>query len=449
MKIAVIGTGYVGLVQSVCLAELGNEVVGIDIDEAKIASLNDGQSPIYEPGLGELLTRNLRERRLRFTANMADGIGQARVVFIAVGTPSLPDGRADLRAVESAAHAIGKALSENGTGTSPVIVNKSTVPIGTGNLVERIVGGYAGTDCTVVSNPEFFREGSAIADFLKPDRIIIGTDDTGGASDTLKAIYEPLKAPIFVTDLKTAELIKYASNTLLATEISFINSIAQLADAVGADVTQVAEGMKLDKRIGQHAFLEAGIGYGGSCFPKDVQALIRMAHDAGIHFEILEAADDVNVMQRQLIVTKLLSALPSLEGKTIGIWGLAFKPKTDDVREAPALSIIPALQERGALIQAFDPVAQSQAQKHLEGIKYCETAYDAVDGADALMILTRWDEFREPDFDRLKQLMVTPIIVDGRNIYNPTTMRNHGFTYLSIGRASVLAPAIVPTEVIA
>lgn len=447
MKVAVLGTGYVGLVQSVCLAELGNDVIGIDIDEEKIRQLNDGVSPIYEPGLKELLERNLRTNRLRFTSDTTSGLADAQIVFIAVGTPSAPDGRADLTYVQSAATAIGTALRTNAPATYPIVVNKSTVPIGTGNLVERLITAQTKQSCIVVSNPEFLREGSAVQDFMKPDRIVIGTDHGNEASERLKALYAPLNAPILVTDLKTAELIKYASNAFLATEISFINSIAQIADAVGADVMDVSAGMKLDKRIGPHAFLNAGVGYGGSCFPKDVQALIRIAHDAGIHFEILEATEDVNTMQRQFLVTKLLNALPSLEGTTIGVWGLAFKPKTDDMRDAPALTILPELQSRGATIKAFDPVAEIQARRQLTNIQFCDDPYQAANDADALLILTDWNEFREPDFDKLARLMKQPVIVDGRNMYTPAAMREYGFTYLSVGRPTITTPAPVTLEV--
>lgn len=436
MTIAVLGTGYVGLVQAVCLAELGNTVVGIDIDAAKVTQLNKGHSPIFEPELEELLTRNHREGRLRFTTDTNDGIAEAEIVFIAVGTPSMPDGRADLQYVESAAQAVGKALKTHKRETTPVIVNKSTVPIGTGNLVERIIHESSGKNCVVLSNPEFLREGSAVHDFLHPDRVVIGGEATD-AVGKLKQLYAPLNSTILVTDLKTAELIKYASNALLATEISFINSIAQLAEHVGADVTHVAAGMRLDRRIGPHAFLDAGTGYGGSCFPKDVQALIRMSHDADIHFGILEATEDVNAAQRMRIISKLRSALPTLEGATIGVWGLAFKPRTDDMREAPALSILPALIEAGAAIQAFDPVAQEQAKKELPHIAYCQTPLDAAKNVDALLILTNWDVFREPDFAAMKATMKQPTIVDGRNLYAPATMKEHGFTYLSVGRPDV------------
>ena len=436
MTIAVLGTGYVGLVQAVCLAELGNTVVGIDIDAAKVARLNKGISPIFEPELEELLTRNHREGRLRFTTDTKDGITEAEIIFIAVGTPSMPDGRADLQYIENAARAIGAALKTQKKMKTPVIVNKSTVPIGTGNLVERIIHEASGKTCVVLSNPEFLREGSAVHDFLHPDRVVIGGEATE-AVETLKQLYAPLNTTILVTDLKTAELIKYASNALLATEISFINSIAQLAEHVGADVTHVAAGMRLDRRIGPHAFLDAGTGYGGSCFPKDVQALIRMSHDADIHFGILEATEDVNAAQRLRIVSKLRSALPTLEHATIGVWGLAFKPRTDDMREAPALSILPALLEAGATIQAFDPVAQEQAKKELPTIRYCHTPFEAAKNVDALLILTNWDEFREPDFTTLKSTMKQPVIVDGRNLYTPTTMKKHGFTYLSVGRPDV------------
>lgn len=438
MKITVIGTGYVGLVQAVCLADLGNDVIGVDVDEAKVKELRGGKSPIYEPGLTELLERNLKEGRLHFTTKIHEGIADTAMVFIAVGTPSQPDGRANLQYVESAAHAIGKALTESDRKEPLLIVNKSTVPIGTGDLVGRLISEQYHGRITIVSNPEFLREGSAISDFMSPDRIVLGFDDaTNETKELLTKLYAPLRSQILMTDVKTAELIKYASNAMLATQISFINSIAQIAEAVGADVTQVAAGMRLDTRIGQRAFLDAGVGYGGSCFPKDVQALIRMAHDAGVHFGILEATEDVNKLQRQLIVRKAQTLLPSLTGASIGIWGVAFKAKTDDLREAPALDVIQSLLELGATVKAYDPVAAPAAAKLLPTVEFTKTAFDAAKDADLLLVLTNWDEFRQLDLAKLKKLMKTAQVVDGRNIYDPTEMGQHGFHYLSIGRPTV------------
>lgn len=438
MNVTVIGTGYVGLVQAVGLAELGNDVVGVDIDERKVAQLTAGTSPIYEPGLEELLKRNLAAGRVRFVSNLAKGSKDAEVIFIAVGTPSRPDGSADLQYVEAAATSIGQVLAARKPTVPVVVVNKSTVPIGTGDLVGRLIAKAFRGKFTVVSNPEFLREGSAVDDFLHPDRVVLGVDDhANGAIDKLEVLYRPLNAPILHTDVKTAELIKYASNAYLATSISFINSIAQIAESVGADVTQVAEGMKLDARIGKRAFLAAGIGYGGSCFPKDVQALVAMAHEAGVHFEILEAAEDVNAAQRQLVVKKIRELVPNLPEARIAIWGLAFKPKTDDMREAPAITVIHELQTLGATIVAFDPVAAPTAKRLLDGVTYVDDALAAAKDADALIILTEWPEFRSFDLVSLKQALKRPVVIDGRNVYDLTAMRDHGFTYHSIGRPAV------------
>lgn len=439
MKGAVVGTGYVGLVQSACMAELGNNVIGVDIDPQKVEKLSRGISPIYEPGIEEMLVRNLREGRLRFTTNLEEAAAEAEVIFIAVGTPSRPDGRADLQYVEAVAEGIGRAFTAVKRSTYAVIVNKSTVPIGTGDLVGTLIRKHYKGEFDVVSNPEFLREGEAVSDFMKPDRVVIGADNGNAkAHQTMDKLYGPLNAPIVHTDVKTAELIKYASNSFLATSISFINSLSTLAEAVGADITQVSAGMKLDARIGKRAFLTAGVGYGGSCFRKDIQALISIARDAGVHAGILEQAEDVNQAQRRTIVRKVRSLLgDDLAGKTVAIWGLAFKPKTDDMRDAPSVTVIEELQALGARIHAFDPVAEEVARGMLHDVEYAPSAFDATKGADCLVIMTEWDEFRQLDLRKLKKTLGNPNIVDGRNIYALDEMATNGFTYHSIGRPVV------------
>lgn len=437
--IAVLGTGYVGLVQAACLAELGCHVVGIDIDADKIASLNRGASPIYEPGLTELLTANRGRGRLHFTTDIVEGIADAIVIFLAVGTPSRPDGGADLQYIEQAAQAVGKALAAHRRDTVPVLTIKSTVPVGTGDRVEAIVRAAAGSEVAVVSNPEFLREGSAIQDFLHPDRIVLGGDPA--AVGLLADTYAPLRAPVIRTDRRTAELTKYAANAYLATQISFINAIAQLAESVDADVTQIAAAMRLDSRIGQRASLHAGIGYGGSCFPKDVRALIHMARDAGSNAALLDAVEAINHDQRARVVERIVQAVPALDTATIAVWGLAFKANTDDVREAAALTIIPELARRGARVRAYDPIAGEQARRHLPDTTFVDDPYAAAAGADALVILTEWDEFRSIDLARLRSNLRQPVVVDGRNLYDRTVMRQHGFTYLSVGRPTVGAAA--------
>lgn len=439
MKVTVFGTGYVGLVQSACMAELDNEVIGVDIDEHKVKLLSDGTSPIYEPGIEEILERNLKNGRLRFTTDAADGLKDADVVFIAVGTPSADDGRADLQYVEAVATTIGETFTKQHRTAFAVIVNKSTVPIGTGDLVGRLIRERYRGEFSVVSNPEFLREGQAVTDFQTPDRIVIGSgSDSAKAKAVMDQLYAPLGAPILHTDIKTAELIKYASNSFLATSISFINSVAELAEAVGADITKVSEGMKLDGRIGPRAFLSAGCGYGGSCFPKDVQALITMAHDAGVHVGILEAVEDVNRATRHHLIAKVKQLFGGdVAGKTIAVWGLAFKPKTDDMRSAPAVTVIKSLQESGAKIRAFDPVAQAVAATMLSDVMYAATALEAAQDADCLVILTEWDDFQKIDLAKLAATLKQPNVVDGRNVYDVETMRELGFNYLSVGRPAV------------
>lgn len=428
MKITVIGTGYVGLVQAACLADLGNEVWGIDIDKNKIANLKKGIIPIYEPGLEEIVKRNYKEGRLKFDTNLAPAVKKTEVIFIAVGTPPKNDGQADLSYVEAAAEEIAKNM--NGY---KLIVNKSTVPIGTGDMVANIVRKYYKGSFDVASNPEFLREGSAVSDFMNPDRVVVG-NASEKAKKILTKLYQPLNCPILYTDVKTAEMVKYASNSMLATQISFINSIANICERVGANVEDVAQGMKLDGRIGKRSFLAAGVGYGGSCFPKDVKALIQIARKYDYKFTILDSVEDVNYYQRQALTDKILRALKSPRGKTVAVWGLAFKPKTDDMREAPSIDIIENLQAQNIKIQAYDPVAQEQAKKILKNTTYFSNPYETVRNADALVILTEWDEFKQIDLAKVKKLLHAPLIVDGRNIYDPAEMKKLGFEYISIGR---------------
>ncbi len=429
MKVTIIGTGYVGLVQGVCLADLGNEVVCVDIDAEKIAKLKNGISPIYEPGIEELIKENMTAKRISFDTSLAKNIKDSEMIFIAVGTPPDEDGRADLQYVLAAAEEIGKNLDGY-----KIIVNKSTVPIGTGKLVKKTIAKFYSGDFDVVSNPEFLREGSAVTDFLSPDRVVIGADNGRSAAEKVAKLYEVLRAPILITNLETAEMIKYASNSYLATQISFINSIARICDQVGADVSEVARGMKLDKRIGEKAFLSAGLGYGGSCFPKDVQALIQIARANNVDFTILEQVEAVNKSQRQNMILKIKAKLGDLKDKKIALWGLAFKPKTDDLRDAPALTIIESLLALGAKVSVFDPVATANAKKLFTDLEFSNSSIEACSGAYALVISTDWDEFKQVDLMKVKSLLKTPIIFDGRNIYNPLEMKKLGFEYFGVGR---------------
>jgi UDPglucose 6-dehydrogenase len=427
-NICVIGTGYVGLVTGVCFADLGNRVVCVDVDPAKVEMLRSGKSPIYEPGLEELLERNLRAGRLVFTDDYDIGLKDARFVFITVGTPMGDDGAADLRYVEAAARGIGDGM------TQPVIIiDKSTVPVGTGDVVSEIVASRSrGMAFDVVSNPEFLREGSAVSDFFNPDRIVLGATNHE-AAEQVAELHAPLHASIIITDLRTAEMIKYASNAFLATRISFINEIAQICERLGADVKEVARGMGADKRIGPH-FLSAGIGYGGSCFPKDVLALHHMAGKAGCHPQLLQAVMDINKDARVRFVKKVETLLGSLENKIIGVLGLSFKPNTDDMREAPSVDIIRSLQGAGAHVKAYDPVAMESAESYVPTVTFCATAYDAAKDAHALLIVTEWNEFKQLDWDRMLQYMRDPIVVDGRNLYDPQEMADKGVTYWGVGR---------------
>ena len=432
-NITVIGAGYVGLVTGVCFADLGNRVVCLDINEQKIEGLRQGTMPIYEPGLEELVARNRAANRLSFTTSYPDGLREADFVFIAVGTPEGVDGEADLRYVRMAARSIAEAMDH-----PMIIVNKSTVPVGTGDWVADIIANHSAGDvvCGVVSNPEFLREGSAIADFMHPDRVVLGSLDPETA-ESVAQLYLPLRATIMITDLRTAEMIKYASNAFLATRISFINEIANVCEALGADVKEVALGMGYDKRIG-HAFLDAGVGYGGSCFPKDVKALAYMAQIKGRHPQLLQAVMDINADQRRAVVRKLEMALGSLRGMTIGLLGLAFKPNTDDMREAPSTHIARMLLAAGARIRGYDPVAMGVASRLMPEISMAADPYALAEGCDAIVIVTEWNEFKHLDLARLRESMNQPVIVDGRSIYDPQAMKALGFRYQAIGRGSDL-----------
>ena len=433
MKIAIIGSGYVGLVTGACLADFGHEIVSVDRDAAKIAQLNNGQIPIFEPGLTELIQTNRREQRLHFTTNLSEAVAEADVIFIAVGTPRREsDGHADLSHVYDVARDIGRALRK-----SAVIVTKSTVPVGTADEIERILH-----DCkapegfAVASNPEFLREGAAIRDFKFPDRIVIGTTDQK-SRDIMAEVYRPLfinQAPLMFTDRRTAELIKYAANAFLATKITFINEMADLCEAVGADVQSVARGMGLDNRIGTK-FLHAGPGYGGSCFPKDTLALVKSGQDHGAPQRIVEAVVQVNDQRKRAMARRIINACGNdIRGKTIGILGLTFKPNTDDIRDSPAISIVTALQDGGARIVAYDPHGMEQFKSLFPDITYARDAYHCAEGVSALAITTEWEAFRALDLKRIKSLMASPALIDLRNIYRPEDAARHGFTYQSIGR---------------
>jgi len=432
MKLAVIGTGYVGLVVGACFAETGNEVICVDRDKAKIRLLNKGKIPIYEPGLEELVRRNRAEKRLTFVTGLPEAVKAADVVFIAVGTPMGEDGSADLQHVLAAAREIGRSM--NGY---KVIVDKSTVPAGTAAKVRDVIKKETRHPFSVVSNPEFLKQGAAVEDFLKPDRVVIGADDDRAARimTDLHSPFTRTGAPIMVMDTTSAEISKYAANAMLATRISFMNEMANVCEKFGADVDQVRKAIASDRRIGS-AFLFSGIGYGGSCFPKDVQAMVKFAADKKYRFRVLEAVEQVNELQKLRLLEKLEKQFgKSLKGKTIAVWGLAFKPRTDDMREAPAIPLIEGLIKRGAKVRAFDPVARDVAKKIFGSrITYAKHAYDTLKGADALLVVTEWNEFREPDFSRVKKLMKQPLIFDGRNIFSPSHIRGLGFTYHSIGR---------------
>lgn len=432
MHIAVIGTGYVGLVTGACFAEFGVDVTCVDVDAAKIEKLNNGIIPIYEPGLDQIVEKNSKAGRLRFTTDIASGVSDAQVVFLAVGTPPKPDGSPDMSYYQQAAKDVAEAM--NGY---KVLVTKSTVPIGTGKWLREFVTANlkTETDFGVASNPEFLREGAAIDDFMRPDRVVIGSNEQR-AIEVMKELYRPLyliETPIVITSLEAAELIKYAANAFLATKITFINEVANLCDAIGCDVHDVARGMGMDNRIGRK-FLHPGPGYGGSCFPKDTRALTTVADQFGVETRIVDAVIEANERQRDAMIPKIEKLVGDLKGKKIGVLGLSFKPETDDMRESPAIDIVHAMIALGATVRAFDPVAMDEAKHVLNGIEYATDEYDAIDGADALVIVTEWNQFRALDMVRVKQLLKAPKIADLRNIYEPADMRELGFDYVGVGR---------------
>ena len=431
MNLAIVGSGYVGLVAGTCFAESGNEVVCVDIDEKKIAMLKAGEVPIYEPGLQEMVQSNIEEQRLFFTTDLADAVKKSAVIFIAVGTPQGQSGDANLEYVRATAKEIARAMD-----AYKVIVTKSTVPVGTADRIKQWVAEETSQAFAVVSNPEFLKEGAAVEDFMKPDRVVLGGDD-GEALATVKQLYEPFVRtgnPIMVMDSRSAEMSKYASNAMLATKISFINEVARLCEQLHADIGEVRRAISLDRRIGPH-FIFPGAGYGGSCFPKDIRAMISMGGE-NPEMLLLKAVEQVNERQKALLVDKVKRHFGvNLTGLTFGVWGLAFKPRTDDMRDAPAITVIESLLAEGAKVQAFDPEAGAEAKKIFgERIRYVQRNYDALEGASALIILTEWNEFRRPDFARIKRLLTQPVIFDGRNIYEPKDLQRLGFKYYSIGR---------------
>jgi UDPglucose 6-dehydrogenase len=444
MKVTIFGSGYVGLVTGACLADAGNHVVCVDVDAGKIERLNRGEVPIHEPGLEALIKRNAEAGRIEFTTDAARAAGHGLFQLIAVGTPPGEDGSADLRHVLAVARTIATHMSRYS-----IIINKSTVPVGTADRVRAEIDGTLaarGAKCEfdVVSNPEFLKEGAAIADFMKPDRVVIGTDNPR-TTELLRALYEPFTRNhdrLIVMDVRSAELTKYAANAMLATKISFMNELASIAERVGADIERVRIGIGSDPRIG-YSFIYPGTGYGGSCFPKDVQALIRSSHEAGHEPEILAAVESVNARQKQVLFRKMTRHFAdALSGRTIAVWGLAFKPNTDDMREAPARALIDLLLQAGAAVRAYDPVAAAAAQRIYAGqagFALAKNAYQAAEGADALAIVTEWQEFRSPDFERLHEILKHPVIFDGRNLYDPATVRRFGLTYYAIGRGRPLA----------
>ncbi len=446
MQLTIVGTGYVGLVSGTCFADTGNDVVCLDVDEQKIEMMRRGESPIYEPGLSDLLRRNIAAGRLTFTSDAEEAYREADFIFICVGTPSDDEGRADLQYVLAVAEELGRILEakpapEPGA-PGPIVVVKSTVPVGTNDKVRAAIAAQTSRPFAMASNPEFLKEGAAIHDFYKPDRVVVGCDEEYTAS-RMRRLYEPYVRqgnPILVMDIRSAEMVKYAANAMLATKISFINEIASLCEAYGAEIGMVRKGMCSDKRIGNQ-FLYPGLGYGGSCFPKDVLACISMGEDSDTPAKLLSAVHRVNQNQRARFISKIDEHYSGgVEGLRFAVWGLAFKPRTDDMREAPSLDIIRWLLERGASVVAFDPVATERASQELEGaISYVRTDFEALDGADALVICTEWPEFRRPDFVEMRQRMAGNVIFDGRNIYSLEMMREHGFSYYSVGRRPQLA----------
>ncbi|CAM3642511.1 UDP-glucose/GDP-mannose dehydrogenase family protein [Cohnella lubricantis] len=431
MRLAVIGTGYVGLVSGVCFAELGHEVVCVDLDAEKIDKLRRREVPFYEPGLKELIEVNSAAERLTFTTDLTAAVQRSDIVILAVGTPSLPSGEANLSYIKKAAEEIGRAL--NGY---KIVVTKSTVPVGTNEAVSRIIAQHASYSFDIASVPEFLREGTAIRDTMAPDRIVIGTL-SDRVRQTLTELHAPLTANILITDIRSAEMIKYASNAFLATKISFINEISNICEKVGADITRVAEGMGYDKRIGS-SFLQAGIGYGGSCFPKDTQALIQLAGNVQHDFKLLKSVVEVNREQRMKVIIKLEQLLGELQGRTIAVWGLSFKPNTDDVREAPSLDIIGELIVRGAIVRAYDPIAADNFRRMIgtDAVAYCGSAIEAAEGADAICLLTEWPEFKELDLRQAGAAMKSRVMIDGRNVYTQEQLESAGYQSYSVGRAA-------------
>lgn len=432
MNLGIFGAGYVGLVTATCLAEMGHHVVCCDIDPDRVERLRRGEVPIYEPGLEELVRSNMEEGRLGFTTDPAETVRQSRVLFIAVGTPPGEDGSADVRHVLE----VARTIARHADGPR-IVVNKSTVPVGTADRVREVLAGESEHPCIVVSNPEFLKEGTAVDDFMKPDRIVVGADDEEGR-EVLRAIYSPFVRtgnPVLFMDTRSAEMTKYAANAMLATRITFMNEIANLCDRVGADVDAVRAGIGSDRRIGS-SFLFPGVGFGGSCFPKDVQALERLADEVAYDFDLIRAVHRVNELQKRLLVERVVGRFgEDLSGRRFAVWGLAFKPKTDDIRDAPSLVIIDELLRRGAGIRAFDPKAVENVRRLLgDRIEYAAEAYEALEGADALIVVTEWNEFRFPDFERIKSTLAQPVVFDGRNVYDPEVMSGGGFEYHSIGR---------------
>ncbi|AGB42241.1 nucleotide sugar dehydrogenase [Halobacteroides halobius DSM 5150] len=445
MKLTVVGTGYVGLVSGACFAELGNDVICVDIDQEKIAGLKDGVMPIYEPGLKEIVDRNYEHGNLKFTTSLEAGVKESDIIFIAVGTPSQEDGGADLSAVKAVAQDIAQYI--NGY---KIVIDKSTVPVGTGDWVEELIEQQqeADYDFDVVSCPEFLREGSAVADTMHPDRVIIGTESKK-AADILDELHQPFEAPILHTDRYSAEMIKYAANAFLATKISFINEIANICERTGGDVAEVAKGIGTDHRISDK-FLRAGVGFGGACFPKDTKAITKTAQERGYDFKVVNSVVEANKLQKQTLVKKLKREVPNLAGQTISVLGLAFKPNTDDMREAPSRTIIKQLLEAGAQVKAYDPIAMEEAQGiFADDIQYCKNAYDAIEDTAAVILVTEWDEFQDLDLDRVAELLTNPIFIDGRNCYDVEEMKKRGFTYYSVGRPAVNNRELAATQEVA
>jgi UDPglucose 6-dehydrogenase len=445
MKIAIVGTGYVGLVAGACLAETGNDVVCADIDAGKVARLNNGEIPIYEPGLEPLVERNLEEGRLTFTTDVGTAVSAAEVIFIAVGTPPGEDGSADLQHVLAVAETIGRNIPADGP--EKIVITKSTVPVGTATKVREAIARHATRRFHVCSNPEFLKEGAAVQDFMKPDRVVVGVDSEY-ARERLSELYAPFVRtgnPILFMDIASAEITKYAANAMLATRISFMNTVAGLCEAVGADVNMVRQGIGTDERIGS-SFLFAGIGYGGSCFPKDVKALVHTLRACGVDPAILDGVEQVNAAQKHVLLNRVVERFgEDLSGRTLAVWGLSFKPETDDMREAPSLTVIRGLCSRGARVVAHDPEARHEAERHFADLmatgdlRVCERNYDCLDGADALLVLTEWQPYRRPDFDRMRAALKEPLVFDGRNLWEPVRMAERGFHYVSIGRRPVAA----------